>query len=506
MSEEEKSVKTPEVLPPNNKVEAGSAQTPAPPEAADVKPDEQAPAPMPPSVDYSGVVGAIFWVIVFGALGFWWFVPHNRAQVFLEASPKQPLHISGVVLFKGTPVSKGTVYVVFDHPKNKLYLGGAILPVAESGAFTTSGHELGVSLDSHEESQEPLRIAATFSGQQQSEKKDKAATTIAGKATLYLNYPPPIGKWTTWSFIIIAAGMAILLITLFTGDLTRRKARMLFSITYIMTFMSLAVPIGAIVMVSKSQYAVEMMEQAPVGLIKGTARGVQHPQWLVNLGGAVVPSRSEGQPPMKAPVSASPSPVPQSSPALQPSPTPQENMAADELRQTPGFAMVRGGLAVPFYVIILAMLGAGINMTKKVPDIQKRHDIQALPLDTESIVSAALRAPMAAFAPSETRVDTRKGATAVSGIRKDLIDTYMGIISAPFLAIAVYYLLQIIATNIAEPVLVLVSFATGFISDSIVTAITTFASEMISKRRQEKLGEENVGEPQNELTKSSENE
>jgi hypothetical protein len=35
--------------------------------------------------------------------------------------------------------------------------------------------------------------------------------------------------------------------------------------------------------------------------------------------------------------------------------------------------MVRGGLAVPFYVIILAILGASINMTKKVPPIQKSY-------------------------------------------------------------------------------------------------------------------------------------
>jgi hypothetical protein len=61
------------------------------------------------------------------------------------------------------------------------------------------------------------------------------------------------------------------------------------------------------------------------------------------------------------------------------------------------------------------------------------------------------------------------------------------LISAPFLAIAVYYLLQVAATNVAEPVIVVVSFATGFISHKIITAITAFASKTI--RGGEKEGE-----------------
>ena len=500
--------KMPETPTPSGNRE--EAQPPAP-----AAPESGATGSTSATTDRYGLIGAaIFWLILLGGLGYWWLVPHNRAQVFLETSPKQPFHISGVVLFKGMPVSTGTVYVTFDDPKKNRYLGGTILQVSEGGTFTTSGHELGVPLDSNKESQEPLRVAATFSGQQQGEKKDQAPITTTGKTTLYLNYPPPAGKLTTWGFGLITVVLAIFLITLFTGDLTRRKARILFSITYIMTFMSLAVPIGAIIMVSKSQYAIEMMEEAPVGLIKGTARGVQRPQWLVNLGGAVLPAVREAptereaappkgavgdQPPVGASALVSPSPAQQQlpvtqekpvlvspSPARQQPPPTQENVRADELRPTPGFAMVQGGLAVPFYVIILAMLGAGINMTKKVPDIQKRHDIHRLPPDTQSMVAVALKAPVAPFVASETHVKTPEEIITVSAIRKELIDNYMGLISAPFLAIAVYYLLQIIATNIAEPVLVLVAFATGFISDSIVTVITTFASEMISKRREKK--------------------
>jgi hypothetical protein len=59
----------------------------------------------------------------------------------------------------------------------------------------------------------------------------------------------------------------------------------------------------------------------------------------------------------------------------------------------------------------------------------------------------------------------------------------MYLLAAPFLAIAVYYLLQVVATNTATPVLVLMAFSTGLISDSIVTRITTFANETIGRSR-----------------------
>lgn len=296
----------------------------------------------------------------------------------------------------------------------------------------------------------------------------------------------------TWGSCIIAALLGIALIILFTDGLKRCKARQLFSITYMMCFVSLSVPIWAIAVLSKSEHAVDIMEQAPIGLIKGTAKGIERPQWLVNVGGAVVPAQEvpiteeTGAPPAKAvpakePEIGHPSSVdaPTATPSATPqrSRTPQENIALDEPRQVPGFALVRGGLAVPFYVIILAMLGAGINMTKKVPDIQKTYNCSVLPRLSE-----------------QGRIDPKQAAV-ISEIRKELIDNYMALISAPFLAIAVYYLLQVAATNVAEPVIVVVSFATGFISHKIITAITAFASKTIRGGEREKPKEGESGKP-----------
>lgn len=489
---------TPPTLADSTPVVAAS-DTPTPTATPAVKQDKPTAGSSGGGNDYSGVIGGIVWVLILGGLLAYWLIkPTEQAQIFLQASSEPVLRVDGLVLSGGAPASGGTVRVVFEDAKKNRYLGGAILSLSEGGKFTAGNSapadpanatantsapvRAPIPAETVGSTPPPLRIIATYSGQQT---KDNKSTAIAGTETLYLNYPPPVGRWAIWTAGIVSAIIAIGLITLFTGDLTRGKARTLFSITYIMTFMSLAVPIGAIVLVSKSQYAVEMMEEAPVGLIKGTARGIQSPQWLINLGGAVAP-KQPNEKPTPAPVQNTdgnaPAVAPSPSASVSPRPTPAAtpNPRADELRQVPGYPSVQGGLAVPFYVLILAMLGAGINMTKKVPDIQKRHDMEALPHDSQSMVSAALKAPVTGLASSGPR--TEAGAIAFSGIRKDLIDTYMGLISAPFLAIAVYYLLQIIATNIAEPVLVLVAFATGFISDSIVTAITQLASEMISKR------------------------
>jgi hypothetical protein len=363
----------------------------------------------------------------------------------------------------------------------------------EDGEFVLSETESLVFEDANKKPQ-PLRVTATFSGQQREDNKDNA---VEGEATLYLNSPAPAGKWMTWGSAVIAALLAISLIILFTGEMTRRRARLLFSITYIMCFVSVSVPIWAMAAVSKSEHAVDMMEQAPMGLIKGTAKGVQRPQWLVNVGGAVeppheMPTKEEaGSPPAKGVLAKEPdtghpsgvegptaTPTGTATPSATPqqSPTPQENIALDEPRQVPGFALVKGGLAVPFYVIILAVLGAGINMTKNVPDIQKNYNCKVHLEDEDPFWKGLLKAPMAV---GLRRMDPEQAAV-VSDIRKELIDNYMGLISAPFLAIAVYYLLQVVATNVAEPLLVVVSFATGFISHKIITAITTLAARALN--------------------------
>jgi len=55
----------------------------------------------------------------------------------------------------------------------------------------------------------------------------------------------------------------------------------------------------------------------------------------------------------------------------------------------------------------------------------------------------------------------------------------MYLLSAPVLAVAVYYILQIVANEVTQPVLVLGSFAAGLASESIIKYVMNFADNKI---------------------------
>ena len=67
--------------------------------------------------------------------------------------------------------------------------------------------------------------------------------------------------------------------------------------------------------------------------------------------------------------------------------------------------------------------------------------------------------------------------------RSRLIAQYMYLITAPFLAIVTYYLLFMVEGKLAEsiPIVVLVSFAAGLLSETVVEAICAVTSNYLSK-------------------------
>ena len=68
-------------------------------------------------------------------------------------------------------------------------------------------------------------------------------------------------------------------------------------------------------------------------------------------------------------------------------------------------------------------------------------------------------------------------AASAGELRADTIKNFMYLISAPFLAVGVYYLLQLLADSVSTPVLVVMAFATGLNSDKIVEAIAKAAED-----------------------------
>jgi hypothetical protein len=95
-----------------------------------------------------------------------------------------------------------------------------------------------------------------------------------------------------------------------------------------------------------------------------------------------------------------------------------------------------------------------------------------------------------------------------AAIRKELVENYMYLLSAPFLAVAVYYLLRILTTNgeVSQPILVLMAFATGLTSDTMVKAIIDFAKEKLERskpNRREADSDEEPAPPRPELQPGS---
>ena len=445
--------------------------------------------------EIAGSVGAVFvWILIVSVIA----VPmmfSRGADVLLDVVDKNGLMVSGTVLYHGSVVDNGRVHVVVTNAKNKQYLASAVLPLHE-GSFNTAQPML-----PELPPDQPLRISAEYNGFTQD---GTSTTSVSGFTTAFVNASPPLNGRTTAAVVSSLSVLLVSLIVLFTGELTSLRARTMFAATYFMTFLSLALPIAVTVLVSQNSYLVDIMSDAPIGLVRGTAEGVAEPQWLLNIGGAVIrrprtagpesptaPSANVAAPAVAAPAVAAPAvaepstesdaaqvvsaAAAQEGGAPDAGPQPSTSTAFDARAAASG-AFVVGGLAVPFYIVMLAMLGAGINMTRQVPEVQMEYDREITP-ERQSFIMALFHAPMTLF--QQERVVKSSERAAAARIRNRLIDSYMYLLAAPFLAIAVYYLLQVVATNTATPVLVLMSFSTGLISDSIVKRITKFAQETI---------------------------
>jgi hypothetical protein len=360
------------------------------------------------------------------------------------------LAVSGQVLVEGVP-AKGSVQVVV-HDGNHKYLASRVSELDGNGRFNETKL---MAADAKKE----LIVAANFNG---AILKGTSAEPVAGSTTRYVNIATPLESTKVMGILGSLLMLILLLIFLFTGELSRGKARALFAVTYFTTFLSLALPLAAAVLVSQNDYLIGKMKQASVGLVQGhIEENATANEWLVNIGGMPKSGSSTG-------LSQTPADPGAAAAAAAPATPPIDQ----------NYDSYPSGLAVPFYIVMLAMLGAGINMTRQVPKVQAAYDEKIVPR-RESMLLAVLHAPRQIF--QTTVVTDPKEREAAAYIRKQLIDSYMYLLAAPFLAIAVYYLLQVVATNTAKPVLVLMAFSTGLISDSIVSRITDFAQNTIGK-------------------------
>ncbi len=106
------------------------------------------------------------------------------------------------------------------------------------------------------------------------------------------------------------------------------------------------------------------------------------------------------------------------------------------------FVEVIGGVAVPLFVVVLALIGGAVSISRRIPEFQRRNDRNYVPTVDEP--------SMPAFR-----------------VREAVVFQIMQLVSAPFLAIAT---LQVIEPNNLASASTL-AFATGFFSETILYMI-----------------------------------
>lgn len=290
---------------------------------------------------------------------------------------------------------------------------------------------------------------------------------------IYVNEPPKLSRHLIrplGSFSVLLIFVFLLwFLWVFTGPKSDLKARWAFKLAYCMIFMSLVTPlIAPAVLTYVFPNMQRVMAESPVGIIMTEINDGEEikPQWALNIGGST------------------------------------------KFIDDKNTVMVEGGLVIPLYIIILAILGGAINMTRQVPAIQRKkvrqqelgmadgivyHPDQLLQLMKGFFGKGRPTVRENGDAVPEKNDSKRaiihqvkdKGIEDPTDWRENLINQYMYLLSAPFLGIVTFYLLNWMDFT-KKPVIVLVSFSIGLISEYILLRITETAKGILPESLRKK--------------------
>ena len=159
------------------------------------------------------VVGIAVWV----CLGVWFLqvLNSNDVDVLLAVKSSSELEVSGEVLHRGEDVAGGRIQLTVDNPKLSEHRASDVVAV-KNGTFNTR-YPLSTGLDGKPEA---LRVTARFFGKHDT-------TPLYGQAVAYTNCSSPIHIETLIKVFFAIGALAILMIMLFTGDLTKETAKFL---------------------------------------------------------------------------------------------------------------------------------------------------------------------------------------------------------------------------------------------------------------------------------------
>jgi hypothetical protein len=120
---------------------------------------------------------------------------------------------------------------------------------------------------------------------------------------------------------------------------------------------------------------------------------------------------------------------------------PEPNAPATTEQRTPLYS-VMGGFVVPFYVVVFSFVGGVVNLTRRVPEYQKRSSCHFVSTSTESVVT-------------------------LLEAREFVVFQIMQLLSAPFVAMVAYYAME--PKSIASAVGL--AFVSGFATESVLLLI-----------------------------------
>lgn len=330
-------------------------------------------------------------------------------------------------------------------------------------------------------------------------------------------------RWSAQTGLIVAA--VALLFTLgffylFTGEARPGKNTWAIIISYLVMFVFLAVPLALPSVISvTSPDLIAAMRETPVGVLAANpGKGDLGPQWVLNIGGVVTPAspaaKTEAGPAAAgaataAPETAQPTPANDAPPQTLPPAAPTEPALAAPPASSAETVAIQGGLVIPLYVLILSVIGAAINMTRKLPDFQLEATnlppmlgqvsqalcavVDAARSPVQALTRMAAGAPPAEGQPeaAEKQAETKEDAEGLiektAQWRKGLITQHMYLLSAPFLGIIVYYMLAWLQL-LQQASLVIVSFSVGLMSDKIVARILGIAGGILAGSPEKKTG------------------
>ena len=258
----------------------------------------------------------------------------------------------------------------------------------------------------------------------------------------------------------VALVLTGLFLWLFVGE-PKESIDEMVRFSYLFTLLAIG---GSVLPFFAFQYLADLeqaMRKSPIGFVSGcqVVGGDEAPeipkeiacgsssQWVLNIGGIVRPVASEPTGP----------PVPAATSELQPV---GAGLPANEVYE------IEGGLVVPLYFIVLALMGASVGMARRVPEYQRRFSAY------KDVADLAQLTPEQVKALSEAVDSGAEKAMSPHRVREHLVFQIMQVVSAPLIAIVAYHLIEPGDVSVT----VAVGFAAGFGAEPILMLIRRIAT------------------------------